>query len=276
MTCIRLPGSEWTLCPCPTCRTDQSRKAKIHRLGRVAVNDVRPQAWARVIAWVEAGYSCGAIQTLTGVGSNAAYLMVQDVKAGRTRPIRHATARRIMAAPARPADGGWVPSVGTVRRLQALTVMGWSMADLAARSDVAESTLHALRDPKHKTTRPRFAAAVERLYDELSGTRGPCQYAATRALRKGWAPPAAWDDIDDPAETPDGAGQSTQHRTREEVAEEVEHLLRFDPLATADRLAHRLGYADASSIQNPLRRAGRADLLATLARNAELAPRRTA
>lgn len=270
-TCIRKPGSEWTLCPCLPCRTEMARKSKIHRAGRKAVRDVRPQAWARVVAWVEAGYSQAVLSSLIGVGHRTADAMIRDARAGRQRPIHHATARRILAAPEHPDAGGFIPSHGTWRRLQALTVMGWSMADLATRCDVKESTLHALRDPKHRTTRPRFATVVERLYDELSGKRGPCQYAATRALRKGWAPPAAWDDIDNPTETPQGVGRSTLRLACEEVAEEVEHLLRFDPLATADRLAERMHYADRTSVTNPLRRAGRTALLATLARNAELA-----
>lgn len=280
-TCIRKPGSEWTMCRCDPCRADMARKAKKRRHGLPVTEDVRDKAWQRIQGWDERGYTAGVIAAMTGLADRTVMPMIYASRDGRRHKVTHATARKIVAAPERPvASGGWIPSLGTVRRLQALTVMGWSMAALAERCGIQESTLHTLRNPKHTMTRPRFAEAVRALYDELSGKRGPCQYAATRALRKGWAPPAAWDDIDNPTETPQGVGRSALRLACEEVAEEVEHLLRFDPLATADHLAERMHYADRTSVTNPLRRAGRTDLLATLARNAELAspttPRRTA
>lgn len=204
MTCIRKTGSEWTMCRCEPCRADMARKSKRRRNGHAAVeSDVRTEAWARVVAWVGAGYSATVIAGLSGVRRRAADSMVNDAKAGRNRSLHHATARRVMAAPQRPTEGGgWVPSVGTSRRLRALTVMGWSMRSLSERCDLHESTLAALRDPKHRTTRPKFAVVVARLYDELAMHQGPCRYAATRAARKGWAPPLAWDDIDDPNAEP--------------------------------------------------------------------------
>lgn len=278
--CIRRAGSQWTMCRCAPCRADMNRKAKRRRAGLAVVDDQRPAAWARVVAWVEAGYSLAVIANLAGVGRNAAYGMVRDAKAGHNRPIHHSTAARILAAPRQAVEGGgWVPSIGTVRRLRALTVMGWSMPELAARCGIGESTLHALRDPKHATTRPRFAAAVRALYDELSMTPGPNRWAATRAVRKGWMPPLAWDDatIDDPAAQPDAGARTTtsRGRPREDVVEDVEFLLDLEPLATARQIADRLAVTD-GAVQHALSRTGRSDLLAVLARNATLTTRRTA
>ena len=87
----------------------------------------------------------------------------------------------------------------------------------------------------------------------------------------------AWDDdtIDDPAAVPDTGdqGRRVNGRPAEHVAEDVAFLLEQDPVATADQIAHRLGYADRTGVQNALApdRANRPDLLAQLARNAELA-----
>ena len=57
----------------------------------------------------------------------------------------------------------------------------------------------------------------------------------------------------------------------EDVAENVDWLLQHDPTLTTPQLARRLGYADKSGLQIALKRAERMDLLARLARNAEIA-----
>lgn len=55
------------------------------------------------------------------------------------------------------------------------------------------------------------------------------------------------------------------------VAEDVEFILETEPLITTKNLASRLGYRGPDGVRNALKRAGRADLLAQLARNAEVA-----
>lgn len=265
--CIRREGSEWTMCRCEPCKADMARKSKLRRNGRAVVLDQRDQAWARIQRWDARGYTGGVIAAMTGLAQRTVMPMLYAAREGRHHRITHATARRILAAPERPTDGkGWIPSLGTVRRLRALTVMGWSMADLAARCDVAESTLHALRNPKHTMTRPRFAAAVAELYEQLSMTHGPCRYAATRARKKGWAPPLAWNDIDNPAETPDGIGSSVHHLS----VDDIEWFLEQEPTATAGRVAERFGLTR-DAVQQCARRAERFDVVRTLARNAEIA-----
>jgi DNA-binding NarL/FixJ family response regulator len=197
--CIRRAGSEWTLCKCDTCRRDIRRKAKLARNGRANINDQRAAALQRLAEWENAGYSVGFMAQAAGIRKATLDRHI----AGKRSQISHATARKIMAANVDAVTvGGFIPSVGTVRRLRALTVMGWSMSAIAERTGIKESTLHALRDPAHRFTRPMYAKAVADAYEALSMTHGGCRYAATRAVRKGWLPPLAWDDIDDPGENP--------------------------------------------------------------------------
>ena len=68
-----------------------------------------------------------------------------------------------------------------------------------------------------------------------------------------------------------GAADPKRRRLPAEVAEDVEWLLEQHPYITTRALAQRLGYADNSGVQVALERAGRRDLLARLARNAETA-----
>lgn len=201
--CIRRPGSQWTLCDCQPCRQEMRRKVKLRRNGIRVHTDQRAAARARVDAWVKAGFSVGVIAQLTGVRKAT----LERHMHGSRRSMSHQVAARVMAAPdTLPDRGGFVSSVGVSRRLRALTRMGWSMGELAARCDIKESTLHGMRDPAHRFTRPGYAQTVARLYDELAMTQGPCQYAATRAKNRGWPAPLDWDNIDDPSEDPSAHG----------------------------------------------------------------------
>lgn len=278
MTCTKRAGSVWTMCRCDDCRTLSARNAKLFRSGRLPVADHRLAAVRRLQTWASRGYSATAIADMTGLADRT----IQPLITGATSPSKmlHQTARKILAAPDVPTGNGWLPSAGSVRRLRALTVMGWSMDHLADRSGIDTSTLATIRSGKHAQTRPKFAAAITAMYDELWNTPGPGRLAGTRARNRGWLPPMAWDDetIDDPAADPYTevrAKDRTSHDVAAEVADYLEHI---DPFATTSHLAEWLGYADATGVQQALKRAERPDLLAQLARNATIAAntRRTA
>lgn len=98
-----------------------------------------------------------------------------------------------------------VPSIGTRRRIRALRALGYSLAELAEAG--GWKTEHAAF--KYAMTSPTItattAARVAGIYEIL------CMRPATGpranrlriiARRNGWAPPLAWDDIDnDPDDT---------------------------------------------------------------------------
>jgi hypothetical protein len=104
--------------------------------------------------------------------------------------------------------GYTVPSLGARRRIQALQVMGWSRQRIAEAA--GWTTSGALRyvdrsDTITRRTHERIAEAYERIAmtpppDEMAARR-----ARTWAKKYGYHPPLAWDDIDDPDETPAGA-----------------------------------------------------------------------
>ncbi|MBC9927218.1 hypothetical protein [Leucobacter sp. cx-169] len=127
--------------------------------------------------------------------------------------VREALARRILAIPASvelAGDIDRVESRGAKRRLQALVARGWSSPLLAARLGMANANLHSLMvSPPERRIRPALHFAVAALYSELWNQNPPAassaeQSARTRAInsavKHGWVPPLAWDDIDiDPA-----------------------------------------------------------------------------
>src|SRR5665647_2260475 len=115
-----------------------------------------------------------------------------------TRATRLYTTYRIAAGAVRITS-----STGTIRRILALHAIGWSADDIAARLGCSVQWVRQLRS---RTTHPVLATTarrVARLYDELSGMPGPSERSRFLALRAGWAPPLAWDDIDDLDATPD-------------------------------------------------------------------------
>ena len=100
-----------------------------------------------------------------------------------------------------------VPAIGIVRRIHALHALGWSGRQIADAAGASINTLRAMQyhdsERVHRATADRVIAA----YESLAMRRPDGGYAdrqRTMARRKGWAPPLAWDDIDDPDEQPTG------------------------------------------------------------------------
>lgn len=93
-----------------------------------------------------------------------------------------------------------VPVTGTRRRIQALARMGWPARDVARLLGISQQALHeSIAPDRQEVTRARHDA-VAALYDTIAYRRGPSARVAKMAENRGWASPAAWDDIDtDPA-----------------------------------------------------------------------------
>jgi len=95
---------------------------------------------------------------------------------------------------------------GTHRRLQALTALGWCLewidAELGQKRTYCQ---RVLARPADATIFTDTAARIAEVYDRLSmrlpdestaSRRNVASRARNAARSKGWAPPLAWDDID--------------------------------------------------------------------------------
>jgi transcriptional regulator with XRE-family HTH domain len=108
-----------------------------------------------------------------------------------------------------------VNPAGTIRRLQALMAVGWSMASVAER--IGMESRQVWWTTRQKYVRVSTAARIAEVYDELADARPPTDTTAQRisvaktlahATRQGFAPPIAWDDnIDDPDAEPYAAAE---------------------------------------------------------------------
>ncbi len=213
MTCIRRPHTVWTTCPCRDCRADSTRMAKLARSGRYhrAPSDAATDALTR---WTIQGYSPAWIASAVGVHARYIEHALADMRAGRPRRIGPRRAAQILAADITTGTAGTRPAFGARRRLQALAVIGWTTHEMSTRTGVAETTIAAIQRGETATISATRHATVLALWSQLSGTPGPSSIARARAVRRGWAPPLAWDDPDDPLEvawTPDGPAGARSH-----------------------------------------------------------------
>jgi hypothetical protein len=233
-------------CRCEPCRAAWSAygrnrtRQKAYGRWHPYVTTVRVLEHLRLLQ--DSGMGVRRIGELSGV----AHPVITRIRSGRTKQIRPETEARILAvAPGQVAGGARIDGLGACRRLRALTALGWTAPDLAARSSLSVDTLCACT--RGETVTARTAVAVRDLYERMwnehppestLGERMKAQRARAKARRNGWARPLQWDeDIDNPDARPalgDGIngidevaieraleGDKTVSLTKEERAEAV-------------------------------------------------------
>jgi DNA-binding CsgD family transcriptional regulator len=147
-------------------------------------------------------------QIAAAAGLNSA--TVSEVLSGRYATVNRRTAAAILNVAldqTPPIPRRMVDATGTRRRLQALMVLGHTLADVARRVGVGVSSLEQTADGRWDMVRASTAAKVARLYRQMSTTPAPrtrwTEQARNHAMEHGWHGPMAWADIDDPACEPD-------------------------------------------------------------------------
>jgi hypothetical protein len=128
-----------------------------------------------------------------------------------------------------------VPADGSVRRVQALQVLGHRYRDIADATTVSAETVRGALDWDRERVSVHTADAIAAAYRVLSDRPGPSAVTASRAVARGWLPPIAWDDdtIDDPFARP-YAEQRDDGPDAAAVAR-IWARNRPDPLREADR-----------------------------------------
>jgi DNA-binding CsgD family transcriptional regulator len=147
------------------------------------------------------------------------------------------------------ADGALIDATGTRRRVQALVAMGWSFTALGPEFDMHPRPLSDIARAERVTvaTARKVKTAYKRLIHftpEQCGVHSQARALAKRvAAREGWVLPGAWDDIDDPACTPDRGPEDPANRTALAALRQTE----IKHLASAGipehEIADRLGMA---------------------------------
>ncbi|GAB7044914.1 hypothetical protein [Catenuloplanes indicus] len=110
-------------------------------------------------------------------------------------------------------DGGHtsVSGLGSARRVQALAVLGWTFEQIGARfpKPVSSRAIQKLAYQGDKRVHVATANRIDVIYRELSSRQGSSPITRARAKARGWLPPLAWDNIDDPDEEPRLGGEGS-------------------------------------------------------------------
>lgn len=264
-------------CRCRACTTAsataQAIRSKQQAYGRYDSGRVDAEPVQEHIRYLMAnGISAKRLATLADLSHSA----VSAIIYGRTERghnpyprVQAVTAEKILAI--KPtldnmAAGRVIDSTGTLRRLQALVTIGWSMSRLGEHINVTPGNMVKLMNST-QTTAGR-ARQVKALYEKLwnqpqQGHDQRSRISANRsrsyAKKRGWYPPMAWDDdtIDNPATMPDMG--ETLDRTTTRI-ENIEHLLTTGHLFW--EIAQRLGTTEAT-LERFLDRNNRRDIITT-------------
>lgn len=180
-----------------------------------------------ILTDLAARMSYSAIARALGTSHNYVTSIIRG-KTLRISPQRAAEIRKIRLH--RPADTSHVSPLGARRRLQALHALGYTWARL--EGELGGYSLGAIKCLVHEQVPVIEARNDERIraaYDRLSmilptsdvpQERSGIARARNAARRKGWPPPLAWDNIDDPNERP--ARQEYRPSTRAELLADLD------------------------------------------------------
>lgn len=101
--------------------------------------------------------------------------------------------------------------IGTARRIQALVAIGWTYLDIQRETGLEDAEVRRFaigeRAYVYSSTVAKVDAAFERMCMKVPPARTTRERQARSkarrlAQRNGWAPPLAWNNIDDPTERP--------------------------------------------------------------------------
>lgn len=161
------------------------------------------------------GLALDSIGRLSGIADSGIGRIIKPTRAGAiTGTITYTTYTRIMAidlstavADAKalcPVRGTMIPNTASVRMVRALQYNGFGLKAQSRIGALSTDTLKYISGAQRPMVVFETDQKIRSLYARLAyahpGTGRAVDYAKAHARRKGWAPPACWDDdtIGDP------------------------------------------------------------------------------
>lgn len=156
-----------------------------------------------------------------------------------------------------------VPITATTRRLRHLALMGWTAPEIAGVAGLCVTQVLDMTREKRPTVTKETAATIERATRALMRRTPPAGRLATRArndaARKGWVSMFAYDNLDDPDETPNITPiQESRADTRTNRLDDLQHLI--DSAESLDVAVRRAGYPSMDAAYAAARHSGREGL----------------
>ncbi|MEV4970617.1 hypothetical protein [Streptomyces scopuliridis] len=207
------PAAGIKACPCRPCRDAENaydkRRRFLNETGRAVRVDSTP-----VTAHLKALFADGAgwdpLVAVTGCSSSTLVAILH----GQRPKISRRVASQILAVNAQDAipPRQRIPGIGSVRRCRGLIAAGHRVLDITESSPLDNSTVRYLINSAPERVTLPTAAGVLAACAQLAKRSGTSRRSLNRAAREGWAPLAAWDDIDDLNAQPDWTGHCGSDR----------------------------------------------------------------
>jgi hypothetical protein len=203
--------NRWQPCRCDLCRSAALRRAKtadLRRLRGVPGLVDRAAVADHVKLLLAAHWDRQEIADAAQLSRKTVFNVLNSSAA----TVQYATAQALLKL--RPEDApSWRPARGAMRRVRALSAMGWPLWWTAERAGLSETGLRDISSGRTKTVSRVHFDAIDRIYRRHAMRIGPSEAARSTARAKQWVTAAAWNDIDDPNDTPHSViGQYTKRR----------------------------------------------------------------
>jgi len=204
--------NRWQACRCDLCRAAATRKKKVQELRRLRTTPSyvdRTLVAVHVQRLLDAKWDRQEIADAAGVARKTVFNILNS-----TRPtVQINTAQALLKL--RPQDApSWRPALGAMRRLRALSAMGWPLWWTAEQIGMSETGIRDISCGRTQIIDRRRFEAIDRIYRQYGIRVGPSEAARTTARAKQWVTAAAWDDIDDPNDQPHNVIGITERRRR--------------------------------------------------------------
>jgi hypothetical protein len=212
-------------CRCKLCQRGH-RRADLERELRRQRGERSLVPVAEVLPHILMLRATGMSQTMIAREAGVAQSAISYVTTGRNKTCQADVARRILTVRPHRFDGNAErPAIGSIRRVRALYSLGHGRADISTRSGLSIASISLLAEARWNVIDNKAATALAETYRQLVHQRGTNWKNERRAAREGWAPPGAWDDIDNPDCEPDApAVQLNFHERAQLRREEIIHF----------------------------------------------------
>lgn len=196
-------------CNCPPCRRAENaydkRRRFLNQTGRTLMVDTAPIA-AHLRGLFAAGAGWVQLAAVSGSSTSTIHKLLTE----KIPQCRRTTANKLLAI--QPGDcipdQRGIDATGTIRRVRALVALAHKCHDIDRACRIDHSVLTDLLAGRLDTVTVGLARRVDEGFRQLATSTGNSVRSLNRAVREGWAPPAAWDadTIDDPTAVPDWTG----------------------------------------------------------------------
>lgn len=193
-------------CRCTAC-TRANRISGIRRQQARAAGETLLISRDTILPHLETLRDSGMSQTLIARHANISQATISYLLNGKIQSCRRAKALAILAVrPGQFDELAERPALGASRRVRALYAIGHGRNTISDATGLSACTIGQIANSRYTLVDGRVDAAIRLAYRQLVTTPGRSKKAAARAASQKWAPPGAWDDIDDPDAAPDWTG----------------------------------------------------------------------